>query len=172
MNSSNISILGEQIVQYTESGFQIHIDDVFCACLRLWQTNILHQFERKYNVMYHLLRWLGLQMKIIQWHEESTEQSHQQAQEDTVFEISTQTVHFEVQFVQVFVDKSYQRFLNHGQFVGGTIKQRIECISFATHTDIIVLRSDLLLKFSVRYNGRALITCSMVISFLFNSLRA
>lgn len=42
MSLGNISVFGEEAVENTQSGLQIHVDDVFCSGFWLWKTHILH----------------------------------------------------------------------------------------------------------------------------------
>lgn len=48
-------------------------------------------------------------MEFIQWHKESTKQTHQKAQVNAILEISIQIVHFEIQFIQMLIDECDQR---------------------------------------------------------------
>jgi hypothetical protein len=47
-------------------------------------------------------------MELIQWHKESTQQSHQKAQINTIPEIGSQIGHLKVKFVQMFIHKRHQ----------------------------------------------------------------
>jgi hypothetical protein len=109
-------------------------------------------------------------MELIQWHKESTQQSHQKAQINTIPEIGSQIGHLKVKFVQMFIHKRHQglkqkkklnkkciqstRTMNNiylfdnGELIRCMIKQRIEGIPFASHANIIVLIRNLFFEFT------------------------
>lgn len=97
--------------------------------------------------MDHLVGVLGCQVELVEWHEESTEQSHQQTQVDAVFEVRSQISDFEVKFVQVLVDESDERLLDDLQFLGCVVEEGIEGIAFTAHTNVVISTGDGFLEF-------------------------
>lgn len=89
-------------------------------------------------------------MELVEWREESTKQSHQKAQIDTVFEVGTEIDDFEVQFVQMFVDERHEGFLYNLKFFRCVVKESIESIAFATHSNVVVSAGYDFVEFSKR----------------------
>lgn len=116
-------------------------------------------------------------METVKRHKETAQQTHHDAQINTVLEVRVQVVHLKVQLVQMFVHKRDQRLPNRiwnelfsfekiqhefktkkrvinlfhdAQFGGIAVEQGIEGITLASHSNVIVLRCQLLLVFPVK----------------------
>lgn len=78
---------GEETVEDAQCRLQVHVDNILGACLWFGQPNILHQVKGKGHIVDHLIDILWRQVELMQWHKEATQQTHQQAQVDTVPEV-------------------------------------------------------------------------------------
>lgn len=150
LSSSHIPILVEQIVEHSQRRLQVHVDNVLGTCLGLGQTHVLHQLKGESHIVHHLVSVLGRQVEVVQWHKESSEDSHQNAQVHTVPEVRAQVLDLKVQLVQVLVDESDQRPFDDGQLVRGLIEQSVECIWLASHAHVVVGGCQLLVVASER----------------------
>lgn len=148
-----IPIFREQIVEHTECGLQVHVDDVLRTSFGLRQADVLHQFERESDVVDHLVGVLWRQVEVIERNEEPAQQAHQQTEVDAVLEVGAQASNFKVEFVQVFVDERDQRLFHDSKLIRSTIEQSVEGVAFASHSDVVVLRGELLLVFPEKTNG-------------------
>jgi hypothetical protein len=163
---SDVSVLCEQIVEAAKSRLEavnetrlveaqqseagrnlLSIDNIFRPSFGLWQTNVFHNIKGEGDIVNHLIGALGCEIKLVEWHKESSQQAHQQAQVDAILEISRQVAHFKVQLVQVLVDERYQRLLDDLQLLWCVIEERVKGVAFATHSDVVVGARDELLVF-------------------------
>lgn len=83
-SSLHIPVLGEEVVQHSQRGLQVTVDNVFWPRFRLFQPSILHEFKGKGNIQDLLFKAVWGQEEAVQGYKVALQEPHEQHQVDPI----------------------------------------------------------------------------------------
>ena len=83
------------------------------SCFRFREPGVLHQLKGKRHVVHLLIEILWREEEFVQRDKVSLEKAHNENQIDTIMKLVLQIGHFQVNLIQLFVDKRNQRLLDN-----------------------------------------------------------